>query len=190
LGDVGKSATPTGNGHSKHLVLRGTVLGIAVVVGLVAWLSERDGGHSEGDGPEVRIVRPDELDDAAALSGHPVYWAGPVPRTELELTEGADGTVQVRYVEAGAEPGEDRENMLTVGSYPLPDPAGALDAFAARRGSVVRRAENGGEIVTSTESPGSAYFSSPDNGLQVEVYDPVPGRALELVLSGRVRLSG
>jgi hypothetical protein len=167
------------------------VLGIAVVVGLVAWLSERDDGHGgSGPSPEVRIVRPDQLDDAAALSGHPVYWAGPVPGTELELREGADGTVQVRYVEAGSERGEGDENVLTVGSYPLSDPAAALDAFAARPGSVARRAEDGSEVVTSTESPGSAYFSSPDNSVQVEVYDPVPGRALKLVLAGRARPSG
>jgi hypothetical protein len=44
-------------------------------------------------------------------------------------------------------------------------------------------------VVTSAESPGSAYFTSPDNTVQVDVYDPHRGRALALVLSGRVRLA-
>jgi hypothetical protein len=176
----------------RSWLLRGTVIAIAVAAGLLAWLSERGADDEAGTerSPEVRIVRPAELGDAAVLSGHPVYWAGPISGTELGLREGADGTVQVRYLEAGSEPGEGQENVLTVGSYPLPDPAKALAAFAARRGSTVRHGRDGREVVTSTESPGSAYFSSPDGSVQVEVYDPHPQRALGLVLSGRVRPGG
>lgn len=176
----------------RRRLLRGTVVALAAVVGLVVWLSER--GGEDGAGAEspsaVRIVGPAGLNDAAALSGHPVYWAGPIPGTELGLSEGADGTVQVRYLEAGSEPDAGQENVLTVGSYPLPDPAQALAAFAARPGSTLRHARDGSEVVTSTESPGSAYFASPDGSVQVEVYDPAPKRALGLVLSGRVRPAG
>jgi hypothetical protein len=177
---------------SRRWLLRGTVLALALAVGLVAWLSERgaDGAAVEPS-PEVRIVRPVALADAAVLSGHPVYWIGPVPGTELELSEAADGTVQVRYLPVGSQSGEERPGgVLTVASYPLAHPARALSAFAARPGSSVHGARAGRKVVTSAESPGSAYFASPDDSVQVEVYDPAPNRALGLVLSGRVRPAG
>jgi hypothetical protein len=170
-------------------VLRGTVVAIAAAVGLVAWLSER-GSQNGAAGvalPEVRVVSPAGLAGAAALNGHPVYWAGPIPGTELGLSEGADGIVQVRYLAAGSAPGAAEENVLTVGSYPLPGPARALAAFGRRPKSKLLHAHDGKVVVTSAESPGSAYFASPDDSVQVEVYDPAPDRALDLVLSGRVR---
>jgi hypothetical protein len=173
----------------RRWLLRGSVLGLALVVGLVAWLATRDDGDEPAAAPETesRIVLAGELGDAAALAGHPVYWAGPRPGTQLELTESGEGGVQVRYLEEGLEAGDESAQALTVGTYLLPDPAAALKAFGATRGSVVRRAEDGREVVVGEQSPTSAYFASPDNSVQVEVYDPSPRRALALALSGEVR---
>lgn len=170
-------------------LLRGAVLAVALAVGVVAWLA---GGDEESEAPapaapEVRIVEAAELGNVAALLGHPVYWAGPIPETSLELTESEDGSVQVRYLDEGAEAGEDPAGALTIGSYPLPDPTAALDEFAAEPAAVVRRSRRGLEVVTSEANPSSVYFASPDNSVQVEVYDPSPARALGLALSGRVR---
>lgn len=136
----------------------------------------------------ARIVAPSGLGEVAALLGQPVYWAGPVSGKELELTElGEGGGVQVRYLPEGVEARDGASAPLTVGSYPLSDPGAALDAFAKRPGSVVRRGRGGRKVVVSTRSPTSAYFVSPDNSVQVEVYDRSPKRALALALSGRVR---
>lgn len=172
-------------------MLRGAVLGLALVVGVVAWLAT---GDSEEQAPTVesesRIVVAGELGNIESLVGHPVYWAGPVPGAELEVTESGDGSVQVRYLDDPAEAGQESAEALTVGSYPLADPAKALDSFAKRPGSIVRRSRDGREVVTSRESPTSAYFVSPDNSVQVEVYDPASKRALGLALSGRVRPAG
>src|SRR5262245_41046297 len=117
----------------RRWLLRGSVLGLALLVALVAWLTARDSSDSgaRGETTETRIVSAAELGDAAALSGHPVYWAGPIAGAELELTESGEGDVQVRYLEEGTEAGDESAEALTVGSYPLPDPAGALAAFAA-----------------------------------------------------------
>jgi hypothetical protein len=169
------------------------VVGLALVVALVAWLATRGGdGESaaQSSGNESRIVVPAQLGDAAVLSGHPVYWAGPVAGTALELTESGEGDIQVRYLEEGAEAGDESAAALTIGSYPLSDPNGALQAFAEKPGSVVRRSKDGREVVVSEQNPTSAYFVSPDNNVQVEVYDPSPKRALSLALSGRVRPAG
>jgi hypothetical protein len=172
----------------RRWLLRGSVLGLALVVALVAWLTTRDDGEPAASEvtTETRTLSAAEVGDIAALVGHPVYWAGPVPGTELEATESSDGSVQIRYLAAGAEAGEGSEEALTVGSYPLPDPAGALAAFAERPGSSTHRARDGRTVVVSEQNPTSAYFASPDGTVQVEVYDPSPKRALALALSAKV----
>jgi hypothetical protein len=163
------------------------VVGLALVVGAIAWLETRGSDEPSAEAePAARILSAGELGDVAATLGHPVYWAGPMSGTELEVSESAGGDVQVRYLPAGTEAGEGSSEALTVGSYPLPDPAAALRAFAARPGSVTRQGR-GYEVVWSRQSPTSAYFVPSGNRIQVEVYDPSPKRALALALSGRVR---
>lgn len=171
-------------------LLRGVVLTVALVVGVVAWIA---GGEDEETGEAAptavvgtRLVESAELANVGVTLGHPVYWAGPMAGAVLELTEGEDGSVQLRYLEDGSEAGAE-SSVLTIGSYPLPDPAAALEQFAAEAGSVVDRTWRGTEVVYSKANPNSVYFVPPDNSVQVEVYDPSPERALRLVRSGQVR---
>jgi len=176
-------------GEGKRVwLLRGGVVGLALVVGLIAWLTTR-GGEEEPAAPAelaTLIAGGRELGNVSTTLEQPIYWAGSMPGTELELSE-ASGGVQVRYQPAGTEAGQGSNEVLTIGSYPLADPAGALRAFASRSGSVVRRGRGGVEVVWSRKNPTSAYFVPPGNELQVEVYDPSSARAHALALSGRVR---
>lgn len=186
----GTAAAPPAPGSRRWL--RIAIVVLAVAAALIAWLATQGGDDDKGSGGgsaeagAARIVSPAELGDVAATAGHPVYWAGPMPGAELELTELPDGGTQVRYPPEGSEAGEGSVETTTIGSYPLPDPQAQLDGFAKRQGSTVHRA-GGREVVVSTERPTSAYFVSPDNSVQVEVYDPSPQRALRLALSAKVR---
>lgn len=177
---------------NRRWLLRGGIVALALVVGVVAWLATRDDGGAPTPATEAepRIVTTQELRSIAAVTGHTIYWAGPMPGTSLEATESADGSVRVRYLEEGAEVGEQPAAFLTVGSYPLPDPSGALNGFAKRKGSVVHHSPDGRKVFVNKQKPTSVYFASPDNTVQVEVYDPSPKRALSLALSGQVRPAG
>jgi hypothetical protein len=179
------------DGGNPRLLLRGGVVALAVVVALIAWLSTRGdsaGGEEAASPPpsSSRIVSAAELGEVAVKLGQPVYWAGPQSGDELELTELGEGGTQVSYVPKGTEAGEGSA-LLTIGSYPLPDPKAALERFAGQSGAIVRRAKNGREVVSSEKNPTSAYFVSPDNSVQVEVYNPSPRRAMSLALSRRVQ---
>lgn len=205
--------------HSKARpwLVRGTVATIVLfAIGLGAWLAGRDSSSERAVAPigEVpQTVTPHELATIAARAGGPVYWAGEMLGKELEAYELADGGVQVRYVNDEDEPptgtaetgegwteaegwvGTDEAKRITgdtpmIGSYPLPDPAGAVAALAAQPEAIVRRSENGRVVVASAERPTSVYFASPDNRVQVEVFDPSSARALRLALSLHVRPAG
>lgn len=170
-------------------LLRGGVVAVALVIAVVALIATS--GEDEGPAtlPEAgsRIVSEGELAEAAAALGQPIYWAGPVEGTELELEELPEGEgARVRYVPEGSAAGEAPANVLTVGSYEVGDAVAALENFAAEPGATTRQGKNGREVFTNEERPTSVYFADPEGAVQVEVYDPSAAKAMSLALSGKV----
>jgi hypothetical protein len=164
------------------------VFGVALVVALVAWRAT-DGEDEEApvvSETTLRIVSAGGLGDVAAEAGHPVYWAGPMLGMVLAVSEDPEGNIQIRYLDDEAQLEEEGSEFLAVGSYPLPDPAAATANIAAGGGAIVKPGPGGVKLVASRENPNSVYFASPDNSVQVEVYDPSPARAMALARSGRV----
>ena len=161
----------------------------AIAVGLIAWAALAGDGDEESDNGaavEASVVSAAELADIAAASDAPIYWAGERPGTELEYDEGAGDRVYVRYLTAGAEAGDPRPAFLTVATYPLSDPTEALQANARRTNTRVQRAQGGAVVWANPDRPQSVYLAEPGAEHQVEVYDPLPRRALEVALSGEV----
>lgn len=176
-------------------ILRVGIVALALIVGVIAWLATR--GDDSDTAPtasstefEAKIVSGEELEELAASAGHAVYWAGLVPGKEMEASETAQGDFQVRYLDEGTEAGGGGAGVLTIGSYPLPDPIAAVEGFAGRKGSITRSSADGREVVTSVEKPTSVYFASSDGSVQVEVYDPSAKQAMSLALSAKVRPVG
>lgn len=152
-------------------------------------------GSGQGDDAGVVDTSPHFVDssDLTALEGslgHEVYWAGERPPAQLELTEEADGSVYLRYLPPGVEAGDSRAQFLTVGTYLVADAVGALRRTAAKEGAALERANDGAAILVNPTSEGSVYLAYPGSDLQVEVYDPAPGRALELIRAGAIRPVG
>ncbi|MGE0068353.1 MAG: hypothetical protein AB7T48_13475 [Solirubrobacterales bacterium] len=135
------------------------------------------------------LVGVSELTDLESTLEHEIYWAGERPPARLELTEESGGSVYLRYLPAGVAAGDER-GFLTVGTYPVVDAAAATRRFARGAGARVLRGEGGAILVPNPDSPGSVYLAYPGTDLQVEVYDPEPGRALALIRSGAIRPVG
>jgi len=183
----GAKPTRAGRQVDQAWLLRGLVIGIALLIAVVALVVSND-GDEDGAAPvegAARVVDEAGLREAAATLGRPIYWTGPVEGTELELEELGEGGVQVRYAPEG-EGGEARSDVLTIGTYPLPDPAAALERFAAKPGAIVREGASGTKVYSSEEAPNSVYFGDPEGGVQVEVYAPAASEAMSLALSGKV----
>lgn len=182
------------NSRQRILAVRIAIVAVAalaVVIGVLIAGGEDEKQAQEGVSPGApQIVSAAELRSIAATKGTPIYWAGEQPGSEIELTEEAGGSVYVRYLEGGADPGESAASSLTVGTYPQEDPEGQLRQVAAGPAAIVRKAADGRQVISSKDSPYNVYFASPDNTVQVEVYDPSPNRAMELALSGAVQPVG
>ena len=164
-------------------------LALLLVAGLLLVLG--GGGGSSSDLPNgPRLVEAGELEEAAESLGHPLYWVGPRGNANLELKVEADGSAFLRYLPAGLEAGDPRLTFLTVGTYPVPDAQAALRRAAEEGGTQVRRLEDGSVVLPNPGSAGSVYLAYPDSDLEIEVYDPEPGRAMRLIRSGAVEPVG
>jgi hypothetical protein len=163
-----------------------------VIVAAIAWLVA-DGGDGTGapqvaDVPTARpvAISEDALRTLAEEAG-PLYWAGTQAGAIYELTHTAGGQTYIRYLRSESELGDVRPRYLSVATYRQQGAYAALRAAARREGSVSRRTPTGALVVYDRARPTNVYFARPNIPVQVEVYDPEPGRARSLVLEGRVR---
>jgi hypothetical protein len=168
---------------------RRTAVAVVVVlaVGLLAWLLLRSDDSASPESGAPRAADVQQLRALSASVGHPVYWAGgPAAGTELELTHQADGRIYVRYLSDGAEVGDERAGFTTVGTYPVPGAFAALGKAAKQPAAIVRDLPGGGLAYMSSKRPTSVYLAWPGSDYEVEVFDPSPKHALDLVLRGKV----
>jgi hypothetical protein len=170
----------------------GAVLAVVVVIGFVAWLLVRGNGSStpEGTGSTttahktVAAISRQGLTTLAGSVGTPIYWAGPAARVRYELTQTPDGRYFVRYLPAGVPVGASKQ-YLFVATFPMTN-AFAATTGVANRSNSVKVAVAGGVAFYSRSSPKNVYVAYPGLDYQIEVFDPRPQQARQLVTQGRI----
>lgn len=174
---------PLRRGSRRPLVLSLSALVVAVLLAVLL-LAEGGGGSSDAT-PQATDSA--QLRELSATIGHSVFWAGaPAAGTELELTRSAADAVYVRYLSGDAEPGDPRSQFTTVGTYPVPSAFTVLSRAAAQPTAITRDLPGGGIALLDTRRPQSVYLAWPGSAYEVEVFDPSPKRALDLVLDGAI----
>jgi len=164
------------------------LIAIAVVLAVTGGGGGSSGPAAQASSPH--FAAPGDLATLGRSLDHPVYWAGKRPPARLELTEEPSGNIYVRYLPPGVRVGQRPAAFLTVGTYALANAVASTRRAAARSGARLISVGGGGVAFASPESRGSAYLAYPDADLQVEVYDPTPGRSLALIRAGAIRPMG
>jgi hypothetical protein len=137
---------------------------------------------------EPQVLSATELSAFASEQSEPVYWLGARKGSELEVTHSSDGRIYIRYLTDGAEVGDPRAKFLTVGTYPGKSGVAALRAaLASHSGSKLVRTDDGALLLIDAASPQNAHLAYPGQGVQIEVFSPVPGAALRLASAGDVQ---
>jgi hypothetical protein len=169
----------------------GAVVAVAIAVAFVVWLLVRGGdsntaGTSTGQAIGPTATTTDKLRELSVELGHPVYWAGPVPDRTYELTRTSDDRIFIRYLPSGVPVGIRQAAYTIVGTYPVTSAYKVLQGLAKKPDESSFSAPAGGFAVYSTSQPNNVYLAYPGSNLQIEVYDPSPQRARELITSGQV----
>lgn len=133
----------------------------------------------------VQVVPESGLLGAMEGAGYPVYWAGPRLGVKYEVSRPEEGRTFVRYLPKG-EKAESAKPFLTVGSYRKADALKSIRELGQKPGAVLVRIVGGGAGYTKAPQATSAYLAFPGVETQVEVYDPKPGKALDLIRSGAI----
>ena len=170
---------------------------VAVVVAVVVWLIVRGGGSSTNTPATTATTTTASVTPlgpvAAAQSAlvtfskalkRPIYWAGPVPGDTYEFTETTAGNIYVRYLPKGVRVGDPRAAFRVIATYPYPGALAALSALAGAKGVPL---QGGGLALPSTGNPKSVHMAYPGVAYEIEVFDPVPGQARAIAVSGQVQ---
>jgi hypothetical protein len=176
------------------ITVRRGIAALIVVVALVALgviLLGGDDSDESTPGEAVALSESELLGQAESL-GHPTYWVGPRPgTTSYELTATPDGRNYVRYLTGEAQAGDPQPSFLTIGTYSVPNARQALRKASNESNGGEKVAHHSGYEVLAGASGSNAYVvfdNQPD--LQIEVFSPEPGQAVELAESGVLRPLG
>lgn len=169
------------------------VIAVALAAGLLVWLLLIKGGGSDSPtttveesaaSKTVKVVPESGLLKAMKGVGYPVYWSGPRLGVEYEVQR-VPGRTYVRYLPKGEE-AESKKPFLTVGSYEEPEALDSIRELGQKSGAILVKVAGGGSGYAEGPQATSAYLAFPEVDVQIEVYDPKPGQALQLVRSGAI----
>jgi hypothetical protein len=162
------------------------IVSIAILIADVAGGSGPAAPRTSGPAAGAVVLTEYELLSRGYTIEPTAYWIGPLPGVDrFELEGDSGGNVYVRYLTRGAGAGEGRADSLTVAGYPVAEALQSLERAArAADGGEELSSHDGFSVLGSGDSD-SAYVVFDDQPeLQVEIYSPRPGEALELAGSG------
>jgi hypothetical protein len=164
----------------------GAVLAVAAAVAFVVWLVIRGNGNSNTPAPRktVAAISAQGLTTLAASLGAPIYWAGPTAHVKYELTQTPDGRYFVRYLPESVAVGSSTQ-YLFVATFPMTN-AFAATTQVANRSSSVKLPVSKGVAFYSRSTPKNIYLAFPGSNYQIEVFDPDPQHARQLVAQGQI----
>lgn len=164
-------------------IVVGALVGIALIVFLIVKVTGGDDDSGDRSSNGALGLTQGELIDKSASLGHTFYWVGPRPGTDqYEFTATPDGRFYVRYLTGDAQPGDPSADFVSVGTYVVQNAIQALKQGATEADSKVIR-QGGYQFFAGQRNNAYVVFNDePD--LQVEVYSPRQGEAIQLVTSG------
>jgi hypothetical protein len=163
------------------------VIVIVIAVAVLIWLLFIRGGDDNNSNSEaskrVDLISAPALPNETADVAYPVYWLGPKPGVEYEVTLISDGRTYIRYLPTGVE-AQSPDPYLTVGSYEQANAYDVLKGLAKRPGQSTVTIPNGGLALRYQGKSNGIYAAFPGDDTQIEIFDPTPGKALDFAKSG------
>jgi hypothetical protein len=146
------------------------------------------GVDNSSTNPNAKAASVSQLRSLAASLNQPIFWLGPRAGYTYELNHLQNGTVNIRYLPSGVGVGSSKP-YLSVATYPFTNAYAALKNIKAKDAVFLNVPKKG--IAEYTKAyPQSVHVAYPGVDYQVEVYDPTPGTAAGLLVSGQLSALG
>lgn len=130
-----------------------------------------------------------ELRDATKQLGVPVYWVGPQERALYTLDSRVNGQVFVRYLPDGNGAEDTQPNYRVIATYTMKDAYKSTQDAGTLDGGLGFTNSDGAAVYYSKSTPTNVYVAFPSKDVQIEIYDPNSGQALQLATSpGQVQM--
>lgn len=115
-----------------------------------------------------------------------VFWAGEEAGFTYVLRTEANGQASVRYIPTDGDPQAQGAVYRVLGSYPIKDAFNVTKKAGEAADSVLLTNSDGSIVVYNKNKTTNVYIAFPKVDVQIEIFDPTPGKALELATSGRI----
>jgi hypothetical protein len=163
----------------------GAVIALAVAVGLILWLTLR---NNDSGSAAATAVSAAQLQTLASSVGHPIFWLGDKKDNTYELTRKSDGSIIVRYLPLGVEPGAQGQ-FWSVATYPFSGAFAAIQRLVQQGGVVRIKLAHGGLAEYDSSNQNNVHAAYPNVDYQIEVFAP-GGQAVAMVNAGELTSFG
>lgn len=121
-----------------------------------------------------------ELKDAVKTLGIAVYWTGPMDGAKYTLDSRTNGQTFVRYLPKGEGVEDTAPNYRVVGTYTMTDAFASTQDAGLLSGGVGFTNSDGAAVYYNKATPTNVYIAFQGKDVQVEIYDPNNGQAIQL----------
>lgn len=187
--------------RNRQTAIIGGAVVVVVVAAIIAFTvggddkKPSDNNANTGNNTEqpanVQVgLNPDGLKTAVGAIGRVVYWAGPETDYSYVLQTFGNGQTTVRYVPQDGDPNNQEAVYRVMGTYPIKNAFDVTTKAGQTEGSTLLTNSDGSIVVYNKSKTTNVYVAFPDVDVQIEIYDPAPGKALEVATSGRITKVG
>ena len=181
--------------QNRRTVLIGGAVVVIVVAAIISFSvggDDKDSAPANNGGATASASNaPVNTDGLKALvtavgGAGKVFWAGEEAGSTYVLRTEANGQASVRYIPSGGDPNAQGAVYRVLGSYPIKGAFDVTKKAAEGADSVLLTNSDGSIVVYNKNKTTNVYIAFPDVDVQIEIFDPTPGKALELATSGRI----
>ena len=122
-----------------------------------------------------------ELKSVVANLNSVVYWVGPLENAKYTLDVTDAGAAFVRYLPNGQGANDTAKNYLIVATYRVNAAYDAIKTAGNEQDGIALMTSDGAAVYYNKNASTNVYMAYPGQDLQIEVFDPTPGKALQLV---------
>jgi hypothetical protein len=124
-----------------------------------------------------------ELVDLANQINQPIFWLGPEENYFYALTIAENEQSYVKYLPREESSADSDTAYRIIATYLRQDAYNITQSAANNPGAVGLSNSDGATIYYNSLTPTNIYLAYPGQNFQIEIFDPVPGAALELALT-------